>query len=173
MRKILVTGPIASGKSAVCRHLAESGFEVYDSDSRAKALYDEIPGLKDRVERVLGVPFSRISVIFTDDVKRQALEDLLYPLVLEDIRRWMGECSGETVFIESAVAPRSRVFDGFFDAVWMVDAPYELRLARNPKVAARNAVQNFEGFEPDERIINDGTPAELIMKTDILIKKTI
>lgn len=170
MKKILVTGPIASGKSTVCRHLAASGFEVYDSDSRAKALYDEIPGLREKVEETLGVPFSDISVIFKDDAKRKALEALLYPLVLEDIKRWAGTCSGETVFIESAVAGNSPVFDGFFDAVWMVESAYSTRESRNAKVVARDRIQNFDALEADETIVNDGTLEELINKTDKLIK---
>ena len=40
LQVLAVTGAIGSGKSLVCRFLAERGFPVYDSDSRTKALYD-------------------------------------------------------------------------------------------------------------------------------------
>ena len=37
---ILITGGIGSGKSVLSRYLESRGVPVYDSDSRAKALYD-------------------------------------------------------------------------------------------------------------------------------------
>ena len=58
MKTVLVTGPIGGGKSSVCRHLAEAGYPVYDCDSRCKALYGTVPGLKERIESELGIPFS-------------------------------------------------------------------------------------------------------------------
>ena len=57
MKTVLITGGIASGKSAVCARLKALGLPVYDCDSRTKALYDEIPGLKARIEKAIGLPF--------------------------------------------------------------------------------------------------------------------
>ena len=65
MKTILVTGGIASGKSEVCRYLASKGLPVYDSDSRTKALYGSVPGLVERIEAAIGVPFAQIGVIFS------------------------------------------------------------------------------------------------------------
>ena len=52
MKTILVTGPIGSGKSAVCRLLAARGVPVYDCDARTKSLYvrrkDLVPRLEER-----------------------------------------------------------------------------------------------------------------------------
>ena len=67
MKTVLVTGGIASGKSEVCRYLSSAGYPVYDSDSRTKALYESVPGLKGRVEEAIGVPFSNVAVIFEDE----------------------------------------------------------------------------------------------------------
>ena len=41
MRTLVVTGGIGSGKSTVCRYLALKGIPVYDSDSRARNLYED------------------------------------------------------------------------------------------------------------------------------------
>ena len=49
MKTFLVTGPIGSGKSEVCRYLASKGYPVYDCDSRTKGLYESVPGLKSRI----------------------------------------------------------------------------------------------------------------------------
>ena len=50
MRTILVTGPIGSGKSAVCTYLASLDFPVYECDARTKMLYSLVPGLKCSIE---------------------------------------------------------------------------------------------------------------------------
>ena len=101
MNKILVTGLIGAGKSEVCAYLASLGYPVYDSDSRTKDLYCSIPGLKERIEQAIGCPFSEIGVIFRDPAKREALEAVVYPIVLEDFRRFCADSSSETVFFES------------------------------------------------------------------------
>ncbi len=54
MKKLLITGSIGSGKSEVCRYLRSKAFPVYDCDSRAKALYDENPGLLAAIESLFG-----------------------------------------------------------------------------------------------------------------------
>ena len=98
MKTVLVTGGIASGKSELCRYLSSKGFAVYDSDSRTKALYDSVPGLKERVEDALGVPFSEIGIIFSDDARREKLEAVVYPEVLKDFLEWKSSQAGRAVF---------------------------------------------------------------------------
>ena len=93
MKTVLVTGGIASGKSEVCRYLTSRGFEVYDSDSRTKALYDSVPGLKTRVEEAIGLPFKEIGVIFSDPAKRGKLEAVVYPEVMKDFLAWKDGCT--------------------------------------------------------------------------------
>lgn len=170
MKTILVTGPIGSGKSAVCRRLEELGFEVYDSDSRTKALYETVPGLKRKLEEVLEVPFEELSVIFTDDRKREILESIVYPLVLKDIKEWREALqnnsfySKDSVFVESAVALEKEQFDGLYDEVWLVTAPLEERIRRNPKAAQRDSLQHMDESKASRIIINDSTLEDLYKK---------
>lgn len=167
MKTILVTGPIGSGKSAVCRRLEELGYRVYDSDSRTKALYESVPGLKEKIEEALGVPFSGIGVIFSDQEKRLALEDIVYPLVLQDIKDWReaiweeGSYEKDTVFVESAVASERELFQGFFDETWLVTAPLEERIRRNPKAAERDSIQHADETKATRIIVNDSTLEKL------------
>ena len=171
MKTVLLTGGIASGKSEACRHLASLGYPVYDCDSRAKALYDEVPGLKARAEKAAGLPFERFGAIFEDEARREALEAVVYPEVLADILRWkdgLGKCG--ICFIESAVAAERPLFEGLFDEVWMVTAPLDLRLARNPKAAGRIGAQHPESVMTDIVIENDGSLEELNAKIDNILK---
>ncbi len=170
MKTVLVTGGIASGKSELCRYLSSKGFAVYDSDSRTKALYDSVPGLKERVEDALGVPFSEIGIIFSDDARREKLEAVVYPEVLKDFLEWKSSQAGRAVFFESAVAASKPVFDGQWDEIWLVRAPLEARLERNPKTAGRLSSQTeLDATQADVVIDNDSSLEELHKKVDKLI----
>jgi len=168
-RVVLITGPIGSGKSEVRKYLASKGYPVYDSDSRTKALYKNVPGLVERLEQAIGVPFRDFSVIFEDSAKREKLEEILYPLVLEDMRGWLASQKGDTAFIESAVALGRNCFDTIYNEVWMVDAPFEFRVLRNPKAAQRNSIQIFDASKVTHRIINGSSFENLYEQTDNLL----
>lgn len=168
MKKVLITGPIASGKSVVRDYLRNKGFSVYDSDSRAKALYDEIPGLKERIEKTLDLPFSQLNVIFFDENRRRILQNIVFPLVLEDMKGWASSLDENVLFFESAIAADDPVFDGFFDEVWVVHAPLQTRASRNEKVLRRDALQQLPA-KYTVMIENDGTIDELKKKIDNLL----
>ncbi|MDO5321833.1 MAG: dephospho-CoA kinase [Bacteroidia bacterium] len=166
----LVTGAIGSGKSEVCRYLASKGFPVYDCDSRTKMLYDIVPGLKCRIEEALGVPFEELPVIFGDASKREKLESIVYPYVFEDIRAWMGQLDGKLAFIESAIAMSKPLFDSIYDKVLLVRADYGSRLARNPKVKDRDALQSFDESRVDKIIDNNSSLEQLHREVDNFLK---
>lgn len=166
MKTILVTGPIGGGKSTVCRYLAEKGYPVYDCDSRCKALYEEVPGLKGRIEGELGIAFEDLRIIFSDESLRLRLESIVYPLLLEDILRWRDSQSSPLVFIESAVALSKPVFDGLFDEVLLIEAPLEDRMQRHPGAADRDAIQTYDRSRTDYCIMNDSTLESLYSKID-------
>lgn len=173
MKTVLVTGPIGSGKSEVCRYLASKGWPVYDCDSRTKALYDSVPGLKTDIEEALGVRWEDIGIIFTDSLRREKLERMVYPLVLADIASWKSGLDSGLAFIESAVAMDKREFDGVYDEVLLVTADYDLRRRRNPKAAQRDALQTHDRSRADHIIENDSTIEELHKKTDELLCRLI
>lgn len=166
MKTVLVTGPIGSGKSAACRYLASKGYPVYDCDSRCKALYDSVPGLKSRIESALGVPFSELAVIFDDAARRETLESIVYPILLEDLLEWRGSQTSETVFVESAVALSKPLFAGLFDEVLLVTAPCSLRFLRHPGAEKRDRLQSFDTIIPTYTIVNDSSLESLHSQID-------
>ena len=55
MKILVITGGIGSGKSEVCRILAQKGLTVqYNADAKVKELYDTVPGLLESIEDRLG-----------------------------------------------------------------------------------------------------------------------
>ena len=172
-KTILITGPIGSGKSKACRYLASMGFPVYNCDERTKMLYSLVPGLKCSIEERLGLPWSEIGTVFADPAKLRALEEMVYPHVVEDLKAWKAAQTSPLLFVESAIALDKPQFDGLYDKVVLVDAPYESRLGRNPKAAERDALQRFDASRIDYTLVNDGTIEELQFKIRQLICKLI
>lgn len=164
MKTVLITGPIGSGKSEVRRYLESQGYPVYDCDSRTKMLYESVPGLKKEIEERLGVPFSQLGIIFSDESRRLALEEIVYPLVVKDINEWKNSLpeGTETAYIESAVAMEKPMFDSLYDEIWLVDAPVEQRMKRNPKAAERDALQHFDKSRIARFLNNDSTIENLL-----------
>ena len=173
MKTFLVTGPIGSGKSEVCRYLASKGYPVYDCDSRTKGLYESVPGLKSRIETALGIDWSEIGIIFSDSGRRETLERIVFPLVADDIRAWKSGLDSRLAFIESAIATEKKEFDGLYDGVLLVTADYSLRCGRNPKAAQRDSLQTFDLSGADWVLENDSTIEELHLKTDDILCRLI
>ena len=192
MKILAVTGGIGSGKSEVCRILAENGLTLqYNADSRAKALYFEIPGLLDEIEKELGerftdaegnfVPSRLAAVIFSDAAALEKVEALLFPEMIRDFHRMMAEADQDQIVVfESATFLEKKQFDGFADIVLLVDAPFDMRLERacrrdgasKETIIARMKNQRLmnelsEGLEDPRityRVLNDGTKEDLEQK---------
>lgn len=173
MKTILVTGPIGSGKSEVCRYLADKSYPVYECDTRTKMLYSLIPGLKCRIEEELGIAWKDICIIFSDEEKRLRLEAIVYPYLVADLKAWKSSQSSELLFVESAIAMDKPQFDGLYDEVLLVSADYAVREARNPEVARRDAIQHYDRNRVDYQISNDSTLEDLYSKIDNLLCRLI
>jgi dephospho-CoA kinase len=144
MKILIITGGIGSGKSTVCRILhSRFGFPHYDSDARVKSLYSEHPSLLSAIENALGETFRDESGtfspstlarrIFSDKDALSAVEALVFPVLIEDFRTFMESASGSIVVFESATILEKKQFEGFGDFTVLVDAPYDVRLARAMK----------------------------------------
>ena len=179
MKTVIVTGGIGSGKSAVCALLKKRGVPVYDCDAKAKELYGRRPSLVSRLEKALGAPLrggdgkldkARLAaLIFSDPRARETVEGMVYPILLQDIRRWQKRQSAAWGALESAVILSKPVFDGVADGVVLVEAPQELRIARvmqrdglgREAVVGRIRSQEIPREKADVLLANDGTPQAL------------
>ena len=190
MRTVIVTGGIGSGKSALCAYLASKGYPVYDSDARTKQLYALRPQILDTLSSLWGESlwkaegepdFPRIaSRVFGHPERLRQLEDLVYPAVLEDFRRWKSEVPPQTPFVvlESAVILSKPAFDGIGDRIILVVAPEALRLQRvllrdaSTPEAVRRRMRAQVPVAPsraDVILLNDGSLEEFFRKADEVI----
>lgn len=115
---IVVSGGIGSGKSFVCSVLEKAGFSVYDCDSAAKRLYRTHAELSSML----------CPDIFDRPGRLKALEGALFPVLMEDFRKWAR--GRDAVAVESATILDKDYFRGFGDYILWVDAPAGVRIER-------------------------------------------
>lgn len=180
-RVIGLTGGIGAGKSVVARILRLRGWQVYDCDSRAKALMDEDEILHAEIAQRLGhecvaadgslVRPAIANRIFADQDAREWLNSRVHALVESDVKGFVeSHKSNIPLFVEAALFRSSGLWRQC-DSIWIVDAPEEIRIKRvversglNPaEIRARMDSQkqefDFCGLLPESSvrvIINDG-----------------
>lgn len=177
-----ITGGIGSGKTAVAKYLAESGYTVFTSDMTARALMNRHPILRDGLYDLFGdyafLPSGDVdrsyiaSQVFGNESrhvhKLRALEKLVHPFVLEEHLAQLHHCAerGEKlVFIESALIFSAGIEDAF-DYIILVNAPDEVRIKR---VMERDRISEEEVKIRMKRQI---APNEYKSDVDFIIENT-
>ena len=101
MLRVGLTGSIAVGKSFVCEVFRELGCHVLDADKTARDVVEPgTEGLRQVIEEfgegVLG-PGRALdrkklgAIVFGDEAKRQLLNSIVHPLVIEKQNEWLAE----------------------------------------------------------------------------------
>ena len=138
MYKVGITGGIGSGKSTVCRMLAERGVALYDADSRAKELMSASAALRNALIENFGAEtfnaegLNRAYLaarVFNDAEQLRLLNSLVHPAVIADFEAWAEEQNGQYVVFESAILFEAGL-ENRVDVVVAVMAPESLRVER-------------------------------------------
>lgn len=138
MYKVGITGGIGSGKSTVCRMLAERGVAIYNADSSAKDLMSTSESLrKALIENFGAETFTAEGLnrqylaerVFNDAEQLRLLNSLVHPAVIADFEAWAEEQEGHYVVFESAILFEAGL-ENRVDAVVAVMAPESLRVER-------------------------------------------
>lgn len=144
---VVLTGGVASGKTEVSKRLAACGALVIDTDVIARELTEPgQPGHRAIAtrwgERVLLGPGPHKGqldrralrqLVFADDQQRKALEQLLHPLIMDEVKQQLKTAEDKTqapyaVVVIPLYAERPSILPA--DAVVVVDVPPELQRKR-------------------------------------------
>ena len=172
-----LTGGIGAGKSTALAAFEQLGCSTLSSDAVVHALYRDPEVRSAVVERfgpdVLGPDgeVARPAVaarVFSDDIARRWLEQLLHPRVGAALERWRAEEEaahpGALLVHEVPLLYEAGLADRY-DGVVLITAPDEVRRARTPeRFDERSAKQLPEAqkvAQADHVYVNDGSPAEL------------
>ena len=138
--RVGLTGGVASGKSTVAALLRELGAVVVDSDVLAREVVEPgTPGLAAVVEAfgpgvltadgALDRP-ALGAVVFGDEAARRRLEAILHPLIRARAAELEAAAPEGTVVVHDIPLLVETDQAGGFDAVVVVDAPDDVRVAR-------------------------------------------
>lgn len=187
-----ITGGIGSGKSYVCRLLAERGITVYDCDSAAKRLMHTSPILRQQLTNLIGPetyqPVNRgtgkdewqlnkaavAQFLLASEENAHAIDAIVHPAVFRDF-----EESG-LQWMESAILFESGI-NQLVDRVIVVTAPEEVRIRR---IMQRDGISREKAMEwigrqwpqeevrrrADFEIINNGT-ANLNQQINLILEQ--
>ena len=146
-----LTGGIGSGKSAAADEFAALGASVVDTDAIARELTDKGGAALAHIERRFGAAFLDASGamnrkkmrdhVFADPAAKQALENLLHPLIREESARRIAAASGPYVVHVVPLLLESPGYRDRVDRVLVVDASEQAQLAR---VRARSGLSADE-----------------------------
>ncbi len=138
VKKIAITGTIASGKSTFCNIIRQMGYPVFDSDNYAKLVYHKNNPIYNEIvklfkEEILDenreINLKIVAkIIFENEYKRKELEKLVHPFVLNGINN-MIEKSNDFFFAEVPLLFESD-FDKYFDEIILVTCDKEFALER-------------------------------------------
>ena len=171
MIKVGLTGGIGSGKTTVCQRFDALGIPVFDSDSNAKSHLNEYKG---ELVEIFGadvlqngeIDKSKLSVIFHDKEKKDALTAIIQPLVIRDyelfceIHKHLPFC-----ILESAVIFEHNL-EKLFDKIIVVTADIGLRIYRTMQR------ENITREQVLERMRNQDVDS-YINKGDFIIRNSI
>jgi dephospho-CoA kinase len=135
-----LTGPIAAGKSTIAEMLAVRGAEVIDADRVYHALLAPGGALSRRIVARFGAGIVGLDgqidrralgeLVFRDPRALADLERLTHPAVVAAIRRRIAQSAAPVVVVEAIkLVPAGLTAD--IDALWLVTADPEIRLARH------------------------------------------
>lgn len=142
MKLIAITGGIGSGKSVVAEICRLKGFKVYDCDMQARSIMESDPEVASLLREAAGADVydCRGSLcrdimaerIFGDAGIREKVNSIVHQAVRQDLKRWCEREYDPLMFVETAI-PVTSGLDRMCDAVWVVDAPAEVRMRRAMK----------------------------------------
>lgn len=190
MKRIGITGGIASGKSVVAGIIEELGFPVFYADAVAKSLLSSDQEVKtylagelgEKAWHPTGAPDRKVIAekVFSDPVFRDGLNQLIHPKVLISFEHFCRENSQHQLIFHEAALIFQAGFDKYLDNVIFVSAPEETRLNRavqrggsRDDIQKRIQVQgNLDVFEHLSRFViyNVGNPEDLKIHVNEIVR---
>ena len=178
--RIAITGTIGSGKTTVSDYIRSLGYEVFDCD----AVNAEI--LEKRGHELLYESFSECfydnildkeklaDIVFSDAEKKKQLEDIMHPLILEELEK----INTNTVIAEVPLLFEVN-WDQYFDVKILVVADRNIAISRLEKrgLSYDDAVKRIENQmstqekikKADRIIYNNGSLSLLYAQIDLLL----
>ncbi len=186
MKKIAITGNIASGKSTVENFIREKGYEIFDADEICHIAMQEnteiiakiIETYKNVIDKDGNIDRKELGeIVFADNKAKALLENILHPYVKEMLNEFFKRNSDKDFVFASIPLLFEAQMENIFDEIILVCADENIRLQRlmnRNNLTQEHAYARIKAQMPQEekikladyKIIND---ADLIsLKTEVI-----
>jgi dephospho-CoA kinase len=183
-----ITGGIGSGKSTVCRMLAEKGFKVFYADSIAKELYIKDNKLLKQLVKATSKDILNFKgkiilpklkeFIFANKKNYLKINSIVHPVVIDYLKKEIQKAEEKVIVIEAALIFESS-FDKVLDFVITVYSNKKIRMDRMRQRygITKSEVQKVMNFQMDEKkkieksdfvIVNNKAVSDLTNQTELL-----
>lgn len=146
--RIAITGGIGSGKSYVCKLLADRGVKVYDCDAAAKRIMATDTALQANLNAVVGEEVFIDGILqkpilakflLASEANKQAVNDVVHPAVAADF------IASNYKWLESAILFDAKFNERInFDYIVCVIAPEDVRIER---IAKRDGISHEQALQ--------------------------
>lgn len=137
--KVGITGGIGAGKTLVANIFRTFGIPVYNSDTEAKRLMNEDPGLKEQIINLFGQKayakevLNRdylAEIVFKNQDNLSRMNSLVHPVVKKDYNKWLTKYKNKTIAIKEAALLFESGSYKDLDYTILVFAPKSTRIRR-------------------------------------------
>jgi dephospho-CoA kinase len=192
MKRIGLTGSIGAGKSTVAKLLREKSIPVLDADAMAREVSNSLE-VQQAVWETFGAEFvleqglnraKLAELVFAKPEARAQLNAIIHPRVRFEMNRLQQqlEKTGVAAVAQDIPLLFESKLEGLFDAVILVDAPLETRLARvmtrdgitREAFLARDAAQmpaSEKRLRATVTLENTGDESELLRQLELSMLK--
>lgn len=120
-----LTGSMLSGKSTALAYFAQCGAHTICCDEIARELYTR-PAVLKKIKATLGTADKQeiAAQVFKNNAKRQALEKILHPLILKEVKAQVKACKHNLIVVEAPL---------LFEAGWDKYTDLNLCVLADPK----------------------------------------
>lgn len=170
MIKVAIVGNIASGKSELEKYLFNRGYVVFDTDVIAHDILIDNPEIAEAFEEYDVFEHGKLSreklgqLVFNNLELKQKLEDMIHPLILEDIEK-IFETYKEEEYVFISVPLLFEVgWEQLFDKIIFIKSDEDIRLKR---LMERN---HYDEDYAKKRVESQLPELEKIKKADCVIE---
>ena len=139
MRKIAITGGIASGKSKLSNFLKSKGEVVIDLDEISHTLTDSDEDTINEITKIFGDDIKTqsggidrkllASKFFSNSEKKEQLEEILHPRIRQNMMNEIDSLKKDNVFVEVQLLAEKNM-GSLFDHIIIVSAPIDQQINR-------------------------------------------
>lgn len=191
MKKIVgITGGIASGKSTVINYLLEKEYAVIDSDVISRDLTSNNGLALNAIMKTFGTDFFDNAgnlnrqklgeLIFNNEDERQKLNNIIHPLVYNQIKISVNEIKKDIVFVDVPLLFEAK-FEDLFDHIILIYVSRDTQISRlssrnnlsfDEAMSRINSQMNLEEkIELSDFVIdNNGSKEDMFVKIEKILK---